>query len=110
MPAQNRTRTRLRYSTSALALCGWIGMVWSYADHGFTAGIHPGFIAACTVATAFTMVAGQCWMLPDRSAREEQASLYALGMERGLGCGACPLRPEPGGTDERTRHLGIVRS
>lgn len=93
MPAvNNQVRATVRYSSTALALAGWTGALWSYLDHGFEAGIHPGFITALTVACAFTMVAGQWWMLPTRSAREEQAAIYALGMERGLGCGACPLR------------------
>jgi hypothetical protein len=111
MPANNRTAcTTVRYASSALAFMGWAGALWSWVDHGHAAGVHPGFITALSVAISFTMVAGQWWMLPNRSAREEQAAVYAVGFQEGLGCGACPLRPEPGGTDERTRHLGVVRS
>jgi hypothetical protein len=111
MPANNRNiRTSVRYGSSALALAGWGGMAWSYLDHGFRAGIHPGFITAATVAAAFTMVAGQWWQLPNRSEREEQAAVFAMGFQEGLGCGACPLRPAPAGGDEPARHLGLVRS
>jgi hypothetical protein len=109
MPAFNiRTRSTVKWSATVLAFAGWAGSAWFYAGHGFTAGIHPGFITSLSVAIAFTMVAGQWWALPSREAREEQAAIYALGMERGLGCGACPLRPEPGSEADRKR-LELVK-
>jgi hypothetical protein len=111
MPATNRTaRTIFRYAASALALIGWGGTIALGIAHGEDAGINTWWLSCISVAIVFSMIAGQAWMLPDRSAREEQAAVYAVGFQEGLGCGACPLRPEPGGTDERTRHLGLVRS
>jgi hypothetical protein len=110
MPAPNRRRTIVRYVSTILALIGWTGSLWSWLDHGHAAGVHPGFMTALSVGIVFSMIAGQAWMLPDRAARHEQAAVYAVGFQEGLGCGACPLRPEPGSTDDRARHLGIVRS
>jgi hypothetical protein len=110
MPAVNiRARMIVRYSSTALALAGWLGAVWSWLDHGHAAGINTGFITALAIGSAFTMVAGQWWALPDKSARDEQASIYAMGYRNGMSCGACPLRPTPREAAPETSHLGIVR-
>jgi len=97
VPAINtRARTSVRYASTALALAGWGGGLWSYLVHGFEAGVHPGFIAALSVGIAFTMVAGQWWMLPTRDDREEHAALFALGVQRGIElAGAKSHDPEP---------------
>ena len=70
--------------------------MWSWAMNGHAAGVHPGFIVALSVGIAFTMVAGQWWRLPSQAEARENQAVYALGFQEGMGCGACPLRPEPG--------------
>lgn len=100
MPAVNcRTRRTVRNSATALAASGWAGAIWSWLDHGFDAGINPGFIFACTVATSFTMVAGQWWALPSREQREEFAAIYALGVNKGIEL----VQPAPTTEPEPTR-------
>jgi hypothetical protein len=97
-----------RWAATVIAAVGWLAGLWVYLAEGFAAGVHPGFIAALSVAISFTVVASQCWALPHRAAREEQASIYALGYAEGLSCGACPIRPVPEGGD-RVQRLEVVR-
>ena len=97
----------VRWSSTTIAATAWGGAVWSWLEHGPAAGVNTGFITALTVATAFTMVASQWWRMPSQRQVEERQAIYALGVERGLGCGACPLRPEPGSRD-RTSHLRSI--
>jgi hypothetical protein len=108
MPSINcRTRSTVKWSSTALAVSGWVGVVSLGVIHGPAAGVNTWWLTACTFAIAFTMVAGQWWALPSRNAREEQAAIYAMGMQQGLGCGACPLRPEPGSRERKP--LEVVR-
>jgi hypothetical protein len=103
--------TAVRWSSTVIAGVAWSGAVWSWTVHGAAAGVNTGFIAALTVACAFTMVSSQWWRMPSQRQLADNQAVYALGVERGLGCGACPLRPEPGGSEPSTRrHLGIVQS
>jgi hypothetical protein len=100
MPAFNiRTRSTVKWSATVLAVAGWGGGAILGVVHGPAAGINTWWLTSISVAIAFTMVAGQWWMLPTRSAREEQATIYAMGVERGLGCGSCPLRSRPQGSE-----------
>jgi hypothetical protein len=110
MPAINTpVRTTVRNASTTLAVVGWSAVAALGIDLGAAAGVNTWWLAACSVAIAFTMVAGQWWMLPTQSEREEQATVYAMGVERGLGCGACPLRPEPGSRRSEPTRPTLVR-
>jgi hypothetical protein len=105
----SRARFVSRWASTVLAVVGWAGMVWSYIDHGFGAGIDPGFIAAGCVAVAFTCSSALFWALPHREARDEQAAVYGLGYAAGMSCGACPLRRTPDGSEPSRPPLEVVR-
>lgn len=98
-----------RIWSTILAVVGWAGAVGAWSHFGIEAGIRPSFIFALSVAIAFTMVASQCWALPHKAAREEQAAIYALGFAEGMSCGACPLRPAPEGGEPEPTRLRSVR-
>jgi hypothetical protein len=103
------SRQVARCSSSVLAVAGWAWAAWSYLDHGFTAGIHPGFIAALSVGICFTIVAGQWFLIPTKAEIQLEIlaaqAAYGSGYKDGLNCGACPLRPEP----QERKTLGLVR-
>lgn len=75
-----------------VAIIGWGGAALVGATHGEAAGINTWFIAALSVGICSTLVAGQWWLIPTKAELDENQSIFALGVERGLGCGACPLR------------------
>ena len=100
--------TVVRWSATILAAVGWGGAAWSWSVHGEAAGIRPGFITALSVGIAFTMTASQWWRMPSQAETRENQAVYALGFQEGLGCGACPLRPEPG-SRERAPKLHAIR-
>jgi hypothetical protein len=103
--------TVVRWTSTTIATVAWGGAAWSWTEHGASAGVNTGFITALSVGIASTMVSSQWWRMPSQRQVAESQAVYALGVERGLGCGACPLRPEPGGSEPSTRrHLGIVQS
>lgn len=82
MPAHLRrlstTRSVVIWASFILALCGWGGGLWSYLDHGFEAGVHPGFITALSVAITFTITCSHAIVMPDK------VKLYGLGFRDGV--------------------------
>ena len=99
--------TAVRWSSTVIAATAWGAAAWSWAVNGEAAGINTGFIAALSVAVAFTHMASQWWRMPSQAEARENQAVYALGFQEGMGCGACPLRPEPGSRD-RTSHLRSI--
>ena len=61
----------------ALAVAGWVGSLWSWADHGNAAGGQAGFVMALTVACTFSMTFTVAAVMPD------QSRLYAIGFRDG---------------------------
>jgi hypothetical protein len=108
MPVINcRARTTVRYASTLLAVGGWVVALHEYLEHGYQSGVDPVFIAALSVGIAFTMVAGQWWMLPTRPEREEQSSVYAIGFRAGVEFASRQtVDPEPGA--RAPRHLSAL--
>lgn len=103
----SRARLVSRWASTVLAAIAWAGAAVSWTYFGVEAGIRPSFIFALSAAIAFTVVAAQCWALPHKAAREEHASIFALGFEHGRACAErSPLQPTP---DESERHMNVVR-
>lgn len=89
------------WASFVLAICGWGGSLWSWADHGHAAGVDPGFIFALSVGITFTITACQSIVMPDK------ARLYAAGHRDGY---AAATAHGSGGTPERARvPLAMVR-
>jgi hypothetical protein len=101
-------RTLVRWGSVVLAAVGWSAAFVLGVMHGADAGINTWFIAALSVGIAATILAGQLAHFPTRAELDAEAKLYALGYREGLGCGACPLRPEPGSEADRKR-LELVK-
>lgn len=74
----SRTRSSVIYGSFVLALCGWGGAAWSWLDHGFAAGVDPGYIMALSVAITFTISLAVTVVLPDAK------RIYALGFRHGV--------------------------
>lgn len=94
-------RTLVRWASLLLAIIGWAGALWSYLDHGVSAGVHPGFITALTVACTFSICYAVTVVMPD------QARIYALGYSDGLICTTCPIR-KASDPEAVVRHLTSV--
>ena len=91
------TRTAVvRWSSSILAAVGWGGTVILGVTLREAAGVNTWWLLSLSVAISFTMTASQWWRMPSQADVAENQAVYALGFQEGLGCGACPLRPEPG--------------
>jgi hypothetical protein len=101
-------RTLVRWGSVVLAAVGWSAAFVLGVMHGADAGINTWFIAALSVGIAATILAGQLAHFPTRAELDAEAKLYALGYREGLGCGACPLRPEPGSEADQKR-LELVK-
>jgi hypothetical protein len=87
--------TVTRWAAGLLALAGWGGALWSWLDHGYAAGIDPGFMVALSVGICATVVLAVVVVLPP------MARLYALGFHDGSRRGAH--------TSDQDRVLSLVR-
>lgn len=94
----SNVRSVVIWSSFLLALCGWAGSLWSYLDHGFEAGVHPGFITALSVGITFTITCCQSIVLPDK------AALYSAGHRDGW-----KAATDHYGSPEEPRPLSVVR-
>jgi len=103
------TRTAVvRWSSSILAAVGWAGTAVIGVTLGEAAGVNTWWLLSLSVAISFTMTASQWWRMPSQAEARENQAVYALGFQEGMGCGACPLRPEPG-SRETTPKLHSIR-
>lgn len=75
------SRTVVRWASFLLGLAGWVGALWSYLDHGYSAGVHPGFITALSVGICFTIIWARA--VSDYQDRDGER-VYALGVRHGL--------------------------
>lgn len=92
---QYRSRIVVILGSAVLAFCGWVGMAWSWLDHGHAAGVEPGFIVAGSVGITFTITFCVSVVMPD------QARIYGLGHRDGFREGqAC--------AEAKRRHLTAV--
>lgn len=74
----SRTRSVVIWGSFVLGACGWVGAAWSWADHGYAAGVNPGFITALAVATTFSIALAVTAVMPDK------ARMYAMGFRDGV--------------------------
>lgn len=93
-------RSVVIWSSFVLALAGWGGAAWSWVDHGFAAGVNPGFIVALSVGITFTITCCQSIVLPDK------AALYSAGHRDGWKAAVAHHSPEH---TPDSRPLSVVR-
>jgi hypothetical protein len=100
-------RSVVIWGSTALAVCGWGGSVWSWLDHGHAAGVHPGFVTALSVAICFTVTLCVAVVMPD------QVRLYGIGHDKGFARGyaaaMATMGGTPGDTPQHTRQLALVQ-
>lgn len=92
--------TVVRWASFVLGLAGWVGALWSYLDHGYDAGVNPGFITALSVGICFTIIWARA--MADRDNRDQER-VYALGVRHGLALAAEMSAAEPSKAEPRLR-------